>query len=38
MKEAQLKTVKIWRLATADAHFIREIRLDFWQTGRMMEK
>jgi GNAT superfamily N-acetyltransferase len=40
MKEAQLKTVKIWRLATADAHFLYEkfgFRL-LAKPERMMEK
>ena len=40
MKEAQLKKVKIWRLATADAHFLYEkfgFRL-LAKPERMMEK
>jgi GNAT superfamily N-acetyltransferase len=38
MKEAQLKKKLKYGLATADAHFIREIRLDFCKPERMMEK
>ena len=40
MKEAQLKKVKIWRLATADAHFLYE-KFGFRilaKPERMMEK